>query len=460
MNLSFKSLNDISKNRISKYDFFKKSCLFLFLATCLCVITMIIIVLFQYEIKNSPPETRIIKNELSISSNYDRNIININNIPYVSETSVRHGDNLHKILQRLEISSTELQNFLQKNPNTKSINKLLPGRFIQSAKDSNGNVKWLRYIHTPIADVNGRVVTKFLHVYNTNNGIYKAEEKTKNTDLQVRVAIGTIKSSFFRATDMAGVPDSIAIQMLDILNSRIDFIRDVRQGDQFRVIYEIYSNEGKYVGAGKVLALEIKNNNKTYNAIWFSSNGHDGSYYDTEGINLRDSFLKSAIKFSRISSPFGMRVHPVHKTWTGHRGIDYAAPYGTPIYATANGIIDFSGWQNGYGNVVIIKHPRNYSTVYAHQSKIENGIKKGVKVSQGKLIGYVGSTGTATGPHLHYELRIGNKPVNPLTAKLPTTNKLKASELNDFTKISEQYLNQIKHLAHLQQIVPDITLNK
>ncbi|AWD32686.1 Murein DD-endopeptidase MepM [Candidatus Kinetoplastibacterium sorsogonicusi] len=459
MNLSFKSLNNIRKKRTSKIYFLIKSFSFVFLILSISILTLITIIVLKENINKNIPDQTMIRNILPMPNNVVCEKIS-NSSYFVNETTIKKGDNLSKIFERLDISSSDIKQFIRNNHNSKSFHKLLPGRSIQLAQYSDGSIKWLKYIHTPIIDINGKIFTKFLYISNIKKGIYKAEEKTVPTDLQEKIAIGTIKSSFFRATDYSDVPDAVTMQMLDILNSRIDFIRDVRQGDQFRVIYEIYSHEGKYVGSGKVLALEIKNNNKTYNAIWFNSKNNNGSYYDIEGINLRDSFLKSATKFSRISSPFGMRIHPVHKTWTGHRGVDYAAPYGTPIYATANGIVEFSGWQNGYGNVVIIKHPRNYSTVYAHQSHIEKGIKKGIKINQGKLIGYVGSTGTATGPHLHYELRIGNKPVNPLTAKLPTGNKLISSELIEFKKISEKYMNQIKYLSDLQKTVPDLIFNK
>ena len=296
--------------------------------------------------------------------------------PYISETRIRPGDTLSAVLQRLELDAPNLQSFLTHDASARSIYKLYPGRSVQAATDEEGKLIWLRYIHTPGNETDGQVVTRMLHVAPAGDS-YKAEEVTESTERQTRVAVGTIKSSLFGATDAAGIPDSVTMQMADILSAKIDFLRDLRQGDQFRVVYEVRSHDGRYAGAGRVLALEFINGGKTYSAVWFSPDEKSGSYYDFDGTSLRGAFLRTALKFSRISSTFGMRMHPIHKTWTGHKGVDYAAPSGTPIHSTADGTVEFSGWQNGYGNVVIVKHHGKYSTLYAHQSRIAEGITKG-----------------------------------------------------------------------------------
>src|SRR5690606_30034123 len=163
------------------------------------------------------------------------------------------------------------------------------------------------------------------------------------------------------------------------------------------------------------------------------------------------AFLRTALKFSRISSTFGMRKHPVHGTWRGHKGVDYAAPSGTPIHATADGVVDFRGWQNGYGNTIVLKHHNGISTLYAHQSRFENGLKKGDSVRQGQLIGYVGSTGWSTGPHLHYEFRVNNKPVDPLSVDLPVARTLDKSHRAAFQETAAQYREHIHLLTDLQE---------
>jgi len=386
-------------------------------------------------------------NQISVSSDSDP-------APFVSETRIRSGDTLASVLQRLEIDAPGLQRFLTQEPSARSIYKLYPGRSVQAAMDGEGNLVWLRYVHTPGEENNGQVTTKMLQV-TPSEDTYAASEITERTDLQTRVAVGTIRSSLFGATDAAGIPDSITQQMADVLGSKIDFLRDIRPGDQFRVVYEVRSHQGRYAGAGRLLAIEFINDGKTYDAVWFSPDGQSGNYYDFEGVSLRGAFLRTALKFSRISSTFGMRMHPIRKTWTGHKGVDYAAPSGTPIHTTADGTVEFAGWKSGYGNVVIVKHHGKYSTLYAHQSRIAPSIKTGTKVSQGQLIGYVGSTGWATGPHLHYEFRIGNQPVNPLAADLPVTRPLEPDEKRKFLAATQPYKQQLALLTQLQQTQPE-----
>lgn len=377
---------------------------------------------------------------------------------YISETRIRSGDTLASVLQRLDLDDSKLQSFLTHDASARSIYRLYPGRSVQAATDEQGNLVWLRYIHTPGNEVDGQVYTKMLHVQPAGEG-FKAEEITENTELQTRVAVGTIRSSLFAATDAAGIPDSITLQMADILGAKIDFLRDLRQGDQFRVVYEVRSHDGRYAGAGRLLAVEFINNDKVYSAVWFSADNKSGSYYDFDGTSLRGAFLRTALKFTRISSTFGMRMHPIHRTWTGHKGVDYAAPSGTPIHSTADGTVEFAGWQNGYGNVVIVKHYGKYSTLYAHQSRIRPGLKKGDKIAQGDLVGYVGATGWATGPHLHYEFRIDNQPVDPLSVDLPVARKLEPAEARAFAKTVEPFKQQIQLLTEFQQTLPESMTN-
>src|SRR5690606_13377038 len=219
----------------------------------------------------------------------------------------------------------------------------------------------------------------------------------------------------------------------------------------FRIIYETYSHQGHDVGAGRILALEFQNRDKTYEAVWFAPQGESGSYYDFSGASLKGAFLRTALKFTRISSTFGMRKHPVHGVWRGHKGVDYAAPSGTPIHATADGVVEFKGRQNGYGNTIILKHHNGYSTLYAHQSRYAKGLTKGDKVSQGQLIGYVGSTGWATGPHLHYEFRVNNKPIDPLSVDLPVARTLDKSQRKAFDQTVAQYQDHMQFLASMQE---------
>lgn len=367
--------------------------------------------------------------------------------PFISETQIRRGDTLAALLQRLRVQERGLQQFLVQNKDARSIYKLYPGRSIQAALDGDGNLLWLRYNHTPAANENGKYVSKWLEVSANGDESFTATEHSQAADVQVRIAESEINSSLFGATDSAGIPDAITLQMTEILGSKIDFMQDLRQGDRFRIVYESYSHEGQEIGAGKILALEFVNKNKAYEAVWFATDKLPGSYYDFNGSSLKGAFLRTALKFSRISSTFGMRKHPVHGGWRGHKGVDYAAPTGTPIHSTADGVVEFVGKQNGYGNTIIIKHHSNFSTLYAHQSRFAPGIKKGQAVSQGELIGYVGSTGWATGPHLHYEFRVDNKQIDPLSVDLPVARTLDGQQRKAFDRSVALYREHIQLLA-------------
>lgn len=371
--------------------------------------------------------------------------------PFVSETQIRRGDTLAALLQRLRVHEAGLQQFLVQDKAARSIYKLYPGRTVQAALDAEGRLVSLRYNHTPATSDNGVSVAKWLEVTPDGNGGFVATEQTQAADVQIRVAEGRIDSSLFGATDKAGIPDAITMQMADILASKIDFMKDLRKGDAFRIIYEAHSHDGRESGAGRILALEFNNRDKAYEAVWFQPEDGTGSYYDFDGRSLKGAFLRTALKFSRISSTFGMRKHPIHGRWTGHKGVDYAAPSGTPIHATADGTVEFVGTQRGYGNTVILKHHGKHTTLYAHQSRFAKGLKKGMKVAQGDLIGYVGSTGWATGPHLHYEFRVAGKPVDPLSVDLPVARALEGEQRQAFEQTIAQYREQIQLIAELQE---------
>ncbi|HEU0230765.1 MAG TPA: peptidoglycan DD-metalloendopeptidase family protein [Burkholderiaceae bacterium] len=370
--------------------------------------------------------------------------------PFVHQTRIRRGDTLAALLSRLDVREPGLLKFLTHDKDARSIYKLYPGRLMEAGVDENGALSWLRYDHTPGAEENGQYVAKWLEVRPDEKGGFTAVERTEDADVRMRVAEGEIHSSLFGATDAAGIPDAITLQMANILDSKIDFIKDLRKGDRFQIVYQSYSHNGQDVGAGRILALEFVNDSHTYQAVWFQPKNGTGGYYDFSGRSLKGAFLRTAIAFTRISSTFGMRMHPLHKKWTKHEGVDYAAPSGTPIHATADGVVKFIGQQRGYGNIIILQHPHDYSTVYAHQSRFASGLRKGDHVKQGQVIGYVGATGWATGPHLHYEFRIDNKPVNPLSASLPVAFKLDGGELAAFQRTTSSYKGQIAMLADLQ----------
>jgi murein DD-endopeptidase MepM/ murein hydrolase activator NlpD len=254
---------------------------------------------------------------------------------------------------------------------------------------------------------------------------FRVAYESLQLDTRVVVKSGTVRTSLFEATDSAGVPDRVASQLADIFGGDIDFHRDLRKGDHFSVVYELREFDGRPVRAGRVLAAEFVNNGRAYRAIHFGS-----GYYTPQGKNLRKAFLRSPLEFSRISSRFGMRLHPFLQSWRAHKGIDYAAPIGTRVRAVADAVVEYAGPKGGYGNVVILRHQGQYSTVYAHLSRI--AVHRGARVAQNDTIGFVGQTGWATGPHLHYEFRVAGQARNPFAVALPAALPLPETQMAAF----------------------------
>jgi murein DD-endopeptidase MepM/ murein hydrolase activator NlpD len=266
-----------------------------------------------------------------------------------------------------------------------------------------------------------------------------SREMMQPYERRVEMRSGQIVSSLFGAMDGAGVPDSVTQQMVNVLSSDIDFYNDLRRGDEFRVVYEMLAlPSGETVRAGRLLALEFKNGSKLHQAVWFATPGannpNSGNFYTFDGKSLRKAFLRTPVEFTRVSSGFGMRNHPILGYTRQHAGIDFAAPHGTRIMAASDGVVQFAGVQRGYGNVVILEHQGRVETLYAHMSGFAPGIKKGSKVAQGDIIGFVGSTGWSTGPHLHYEYHINDVPVNPATVALPDAEPVAPPYWGKFTQ--------------------------
>jgi murein DD-endopeptidase MepM/ murein hydrolase activator NlpD len=265
------------------------------------------------------------------------------------------------------------------------------------------------------------------------DGAFKLSEQPVELEAHIQMKSGVINSSLFAATDSAGVPDNITTQIVDIFASDIDFHRDLHKGDRFTVVYESLHNDGEPAKAGRVLAVEFVNQGTSYQAVYFQADDGSSGYYAPDGKNLRKAFLRSPLEFSRISSGFSSaRFHPVLQTWRAHKGVDYAAPTGTRVKATANGTVVFAGWQNGYGNVVILQHQGQYTTAYGHLSAFAKGLRKGQRVNQNDVIGYVGATGMATGPHLHYEFRVSGVQRDPLRVAMPAAIPIAARNMTAF----------------------------
>jgi murein DD-endopeptidase MepM/ murein hydrolase activator NlpD len=262
---------------------------------------------------------------------------------------------------------------------------------------------------------------------------FKAMRQAAPGEVRLTLRAGEIETSLFAAADDAGLPDSVTLALADVFGGDIDFYHDLRRGDRFAVLYETRYVDGEAAGTGRVVAAEFVNNGVMHQAfLWRTPDGSEG-YYNADGRNSRNAFLRSPMEFSRVTSGFTMaRLHPILHSMRAHKGTDFAAPIGTPVRATADGVVTFAGQQNGYGNVIMIKHDGRYSTVYAHLSRFAAATHDGARVHQGDTIGFVGQTGWATGPHLHYELRVDGEPRDPLTVALPVARPVTEEERSAF----------------------------
>lgn len=355
------------------------------------------------------------------------------------QESIRRGDTIAAILTRLEINQTDKSLFLDAVRGSRAINQLKPGEIIHAETKPDGELLTLRYFYG-----NGEQLQ-----VEKNNDAFELSEQSAEGNKRILVGSGVISTSLFAAVDKADLPNSIASQIIDIFSSSIDFHRDLRKGDRFTVVYESTQDESGKIQAGRVLAVEFFNKEKSMRAVYFQSSGNEGSYYTPEGESLNKPFLMAPLKFSRISSGFThARYHPILKRWRAHRGIDYAAPTGTPVMATADGIVEFKGWQKGYGNLIVLKHDAQYSSAYGHLSGFNKKLQKGGRIKQGDIIGFVGSTGMATGPHLHYELRINGVQHDPSKIVMPAAQSISKKYYSVFRRQTRELTSRLDLLRN------------
>jgi murein DD-endopeptidase MepM/ murein hydrolase activator NlpD len=247
------------------------------------------------------------------------------------------------------------------------------------------------------------------------------------------------------------MPDGVTMQIADIFSGDVDFHRDLRKGDRFAVVYEAFHHNGRLLKSGRVLAAEFVNDRKALRAVWFDDAEQGrGGYFAPDGKNLRKAFLRSPLEFSRVTSGFAMRFHPILQQWRAHKGVDYGAPTGTRVRATADGVVDFAGTQGGYGKVVILRHHGGITTAYAHLNGFAGDVRRGARVAQGDTIGFVGATGWATGPHLHYEFRVNDQHRNPLTIAMPAAEPVPAERMPAFTVAARRLAGQLELLADVR----------
>jgi murein DD-endopeptidase MepM/ murein hydrolase activator NlpD len=359
-------------------------------------------------------------------------------------TTIRNGDNLSLIFGRLGISAQELHNVLALGGETQTLKNLFPGEEIRLQTGPAGEVLALTY------DMDESHTLWVLRSQNSFTSHVVAHPLEK----RITQASGAISDSLFLSSQRAGLSDNLTMALAGIFGWDIDFSLDIRDGDRFSVIYEEVYKNGEKLRDGDILAAEFVNRGQVFRAVRYATANGNAQYYSPTGKSLRKAFLRSPVAFTRVSSGFSLgRLHPILNKIRAHKGVDYAAPIGTPVKSTGDGKIVFRGVKGGYGNAVIIQHGSRYSTLYGHLSGFARGMSVGSRVNQGQVIGYVGMTGLATGPHLHYEFRIDGVHRNPLTVAFPDAAPLTAQQLAGFTQQSLPYLAQLDVLNRAQTLL-------
>jgi murein DD-endopeptidase MepM/ murein hydrolase activator NlpD len=342
---------------------------------------------------------------------------------YWHDERVERGDTIGSLLARAGVDDDAAFEFLRSDPSARALYQLRPGRALHVATDDEGDLVELRFLE-PSGDL--------LTVTRAADG-FAAHAGPPALATQVEMRTGEIRTSLFAAADAANLPDAITQQLADIFGGDIDFHHDLRQGDRFTVVYERVMIDGEQTGTGRILAAEFVNRGSPLRAYEWTDAAGQAAYYGADGRSLHRAFLRAPLAFSRITSGFSTaRLNPILKIWKAHKGTDFAAPIGTPVHVTADGVVAVVGRQTGYGNVIIVRHGRTYSTVYAHLSRFAPELRAGTRVKQGEVIGFVGMTGWATGPHLHYEFRVDDVPRNPVTVALPAALPVPEAERAKF----------------------------
>ncbi len=346
----------------------------------------------------------------------------------------RSGDSMAIIFNRLGLSAKNLHQVLDKNPHSKALTSIRPGQQLQFLI-SKGT---LEKLIIPTNSIQSLTVYKEGSIYKT-----KIESKQMTTNIQYVTA--TVKGSLYTTAQRLNIPSKLIRQMTETLGKDIDFSRAIRAGDQFSIIYDSYYIDDKMVGTGDIQVVSYVNQGKTYRAVRHMSKNGTPEYFRPDGSSFKKAFNRYPIRFSHIGSTFSLsRYHPILHYRRAHKGVDLAAPIGTPIQAAGDGVIATIGRHNGYGNMIKINHDKKFSTVYGHMLRFQKGLSRGSHVKRGQIIGYVGQTGLATGPHCHYELHVYNQPRNPTTTPLPTAASVPYREMAAFKAKTNTLLARLK----------------
>ena len=350
---------------------------------------------------------------------------------------VKKGDSLSTIFKRLSLSASTLYKIMHSSHQAKLLTHIKPGQELVISYDKDNQFKSLFYA----LDLVDTLIVERLE----NAQKYSVRVTSKDVDIQQQFVSATINNSLFSAANSAGLSSAMTMKLAQLFGWDIDFALDIRKGDSFAILFEEKYIAGNKIGTGNILSAEFINKGKLFTAVRYTDANNHTDYYSTDGLSMRKAFLRTPVDFSRISSRFSTgRKHPVLNRIRAHKGVDYAAARGTPIKAVGDGKVIFKGRKGGYGRVIILQHGTKYSTLYAHMNSYNRKIRRNTHVKQGQIIGYVGSSGLATGPHLHYEFRINGVHRNPLTVPLPSASPIAKKYRSDFQTIAETMVSQLK----------------
>ena len=361
----------------------------------------------------------------------------ISSEPIWQQASVQPGQSLAELFAQLGLSPNDLQRVLDADGGQSGLTHIRPGQRFEFLRGAHDELLALHYDRNETQQVTLRF----------HDGQTREQIRTRPLERMTRLAHGTITDSLIAAGNHAGMSNAMVLELAKVFGYDIDFAQDLRAGDSFSVVYDNVYRDGEYVRPGNIIAAEFINRGRRYTAFRYELPDGNAAYYSEDGRPMRKSFLRTPVDFTRISSRFSVtRMHPILGRMRAHKGVDYAAPTGTPIYAAGDGVVVFRGRENGYGNFVLIRHNKDISTAYGHMSRFAKGLHRGERVHQGEIIGYVGMTGLATGPHLHYEFRVDGVQRDPLTVTLPKPAPLPAAQLLAFRRSIAPALAQIDQL--------------
>ena len=363
---------------------------------------------------------------------------------------VQRGDTLGALLDRLGVRDEDLLGFVRVHSVARQLLQPQPGRMLSARVDGQGRLVSLHYLERP-ADLAAQA--RKLTVDRDAHGQLRARTEAADVFRSVAIRAAEVRTTLQSALDSAGIPDEVARQLPDVFEGQLDFNRQIGRGDRVRLVYEVVqlADSLEPPQPGRILAAEVVDGRRTYRAVWFERTPGRGEYFDYDGKSIKKGFLRAPLDFVRITSGFTEeRLHPIWHDVRPHRGIDFAAPLGTPVHAIGDGVVESVGMQSGYGNVVVMRHQGDITTLYAHLNAFAPGLKVGSQLAQGELLGEVGRTGWATGPHLHFEFRIAGEHVDPQSVDLPNSRPLDLAERSRFDLALAQARHQIALLDSIQ----------